>query len=65
RYPALVVARYKLRGAPESPEALLTEIGRRRGCLQSGGKVDLHRASEILVHEFRTGVLGRISLEAP
>ena len=30
-----------------------------------GGVVDLHKASEIFVHEFRGGVLGRISLERP
>ena len=65
RYPALVVARYKLGATPGTPEALLTEIGRRRGGLRPGGVVDLHNAAEILVHEFRAGVLGRISLELP
>ncbi|HEX4417790.1 MAG TPA: ribosome biogenesis GTPase YlqF [Kofleriaceae bacterium] len=65
RYPALVVARYKLAGVPASAEALLTEIGRRRGGLRAGGTVDLHKASEILVREFRQGTLGRISLELP
>jgi ribosome biogenesis GTPase A len=65
RYPALVVARYKLVGVPATAEALLAEIGRRRGGLRSGGTVDLHKASEILVREFRQGILGRISLEVP
>jgi ribosome biogenesis GTPase A len=65
RYAALAVARYKLAAIPASPEALLVEIGRRRGGLRSGGAVDLHKASEILVHEFRHGILGRISLEVP
>jgi ribosome biogenesis GTPase A len=65
RYPALVVARFKLGAAPPTAEALLAEIGRRRGCLRSGGSIDLHKASEILVHEFRSGALGRISLEVP
>lgn len=64
-YPALVVARYKLAAAPATAEALLVEIGRRRGGLRSGGTVDLHKASEILVREFRQGILGRISLEEP
>jgi ribosome biogenesis GTPase A len=64
-YAALIVARYKLAAVPATPEALLHEIGRRRGGLRSGGTVDLHKASEILVHEFRQGTLGRISLEAP
>ena len=65
RYAALAVARYKLAVAPASPEALLKEIGRRRGGLKPGGIVDLHKASEVFVHEFRSGVLGRISLELP
>jgi ribosome biogenesis GTPase A len=64
-YAALAVARYKLAAVPATPEALLHEIGRRRGGLRSGGTVDLHKASEILVREFRQGILGRISLEAP
>jgi ribosome biogenesis GTPase A len=65
RYADLVIARYKLAAAPATAEALLAEIGRRRGGLRSGGTVDLHKASEILVREFRQGILGRISLELP
>jgi ribosome biogenesis GTPase A len=65
RYAALLVTRYKLKQTPESPIALLTEIGKRRGGLRPGGVVDLHKAAEILVHEFRAGTLGRITLEAP
>jgi ribosome biogenesis GTPase A len=65
RYPALVVARYKLTEPPASAEALLAEIGRRRGGLGPGGTVDVHKAAEILVREFRQGTLGRISLELP
>jgi ribosome biogenesis GTPase A len=65
RYTPLLTKRYKLEEAPSSPSALLTEIGRRRGALRPGGLIDLHKAAEILVHEFRAGVLGRITLEAP
>ena len=65
RYADLVVARYKLADRPVSAEALLTEIGRRRGALRKGGTVDLHKAADVLVHEFRAGVIGHISLEAP
>ena len=65
RYPALLVARYKLKAPPTSGTALLEEIGRRRGCLRAGGVVDLYKAADILVHEFRVGTLGRISLELP
>jgi ribosome biogenesis GTPase A len=65
RYPELVLARYKLKELPQDAQALLHEIGRRRGGLRSGGVVDVHKAADILIHEFRTGSLGRISLEAP
>ncbi len=63
RYPQLVVARYKLPATPADATALLTEIARRRGGLKKGGEVDLHKAAELLVHEFRAGVIGGISLE--
>jgi len=64
-YPTQLVARYKLKALPTSAGALLEEIGRRRGCLRSGGTVDVYKAADILVHEFRSGTLGRISLEGP
>lgn len=65
RYAPLLVSRFKLDRAPASPTALLEEVGKRRGALRSGGVVDLHKASEILVREFRSGALGRVSLEEP
>jgi ribosome biogenesis GTPase A len=65
RHPDRLLSRFKLAEVPASPEALIAEIGRRRGCLRSGGGIDLHKAAEILVHAFRSGGLGRISLEAP
>ena len=65
RYPDLVMARYKLKELPAAADVLLAEIGRRRGCLRSGGTVDMHKAADILLHEFRDGILGRISLEEP
>jgi len=65
RYPALLMARYKLKALPETPMALLQEIGKRRGGLRAGGVVDLHKAADALIHDFRHGAIGRISLESP
>ncbi len=65
RYPALVAARYKLAEIPSTAQGLLDAIGRRRGCLRAEGLVDRHKAADLLVHEFRAGVIGRISLEEP
>lgn len=65
RYPELVQTRYKVNVKPTSAESLLTEIGRRRGGLRKGGVVDLDKAAEIFVREFRAGIMGPISLESP
>ncbi len=64
-YPQLLDARFKLGTVPEGAAALLEAIGTRRGFLRAGGVVDTHKAAEILVNEFRSGKLGRISLERP
>lgn len=65
RYPELVAKRYKLNELPDTPLDLVDTIGRKRGCLVSGGEVDLHRAAELLLREFRSAKVGRISLESP
>ncbi|MDC8785423.1 ribosome biogenesis GTPase YlqF [Roseateles koreensis] len=67
-YPALLIARYKL--DPDSipslnDEELLAAIGRKRGAMLSGGRVNLQKAAEVLIYEFRQNVLGRITLETP
>jgi ribosome biogenesis GTPase A len=65
RYPDRLVKRYKLAALPADAEGLLNEIGRRRGCLKPGGVIDRHKAADVVIHDFRQGALGRISLERP
>jgi ribosome biogenesis GTPase A len=65
RYREQVLTRYQLTDIPENPTALLEQIGRRLGCLVTGGEIDLHRAAEAFLRELRAGKLGRISLEEP
>ena len=58
--------RYKLTGElPEEPYELLTEVGRKRGMLVSGGEVNTERAATMLLDEYREGKLGAITLEFP
>ena len=64
-YDQLVVERYNLAQCPATGFQLLEEIGRRRGCLRAGGIIDIQRASEILIHEIRSGGLGALSFETP
>lgn len=46
-------------------EELLEAIGRKRGALLGKGRVNLQKAAEIVMHAFRDGSLGRITLETP
>ena len=65
-YAPALEARFKLTGVAQSTdEALLSAIGRKRGALQSGGKINLQKAAEIVIHDFRAAVMGRITLETP
>ncbi len=65
-YAGAVEARYKLQSvAEQTDEELLDAIGRKRGALQAGAKVNLQKASEIVIHDFRAAVMGRITLETP
>lgn len=64
-YPDRMVERYKLPQLPGSDIELLEEIGRLRGCRRAGGRIDLHKASEILLNELRSGMLGLLTLETP
>ncbi len=65
-YSARLKARYKLETLDGlSDEGLLTEIGRKRGALRTGAQVDLQKAAEISIHDFRSTAWGRVSLETP
>lgn len=68
RYPGLLASRYGI--APERLEALdgvgvVETVATKRGCRLKGGAPDLEKASQILLVDYRSGALGRISLETP
>lgn len=64
-YPEYLVKRYQLSELPEEPEAILYEIGKQRGCLQRGGRIDNDKVGKLFLREFRSGDFGRITLETP
>ncbi len=47
------------------PAVALMQIAENRACIKKGGEVDVDKAAAILMDEFRSGKLGRISLETP
>jgi len=65
-YPALLRARYQLDSVDSlEDEELLEAVGRKRGALQAGKGVNLQKAAEIVIYDFRAAVMGRITLETP
>ena len=66
--PADFITRFKLENEDieniDSYE-LLKMIGKKRGMLVSGGEIDTERAAIMLLDEFRSAKLGRITVEMP
>ena len=63
-YPNVLEERYGVRGSLEELK-ILEEIARSRNCLARGGELSYEKAAGILLDDFRSGKLGRISLEYP
>jgi ribosome biogenesis GTPase A len=66
-YPALLTARYGFATADMDAVAVLEAVAKKRGCILKGrgGELDLEKAAAILLVDYRSGALGRISLETP
>lgn len=64
-YPGELKKRYKLNAIDEDPQVNMDAIGRKRGAIIAGGKIDYNRVAVLLLDEFRGGKLGPISLERP
>ncbi len=62
-YPHVLSSRYKINDQDLSVELTLEEIAAKRGYINAGGIADIDKAAVILLQEFRTGKLGRVSLE--
>ncbi len=56
--------------AQEQPEnnniyEIMLEIGKKRGCLMSGGRIDEEKTARTILDEFKNGKLGKITIESP
>ena len=63
-YKGLLRERYEIDEEGGAAEQL-RDIAEKRGCLRKGGEADTQKAAAILLEEFRSGKLGRITLEMP
>ena len=65
-YPKMLMDRYGISDISElEGYEILEMIGRKRGCLISGGEIDEKRASDIVLDDFRSARIGYITLEVP
>lgn len=64
-YPKLMEERYNFSLDGKEGLELMEEIASKRGCIIRGGEVDYTRVSNIVLDEFRKGIIGKITLEKP
>ena len=63
-YPAVLKERYSVEEG-QKPLDILTAVAKARGCLKKGEELDYEKASRLLLEEFRSGKLGKVTLEFP
>ena len=65
-YPAVLQGRYGIENGDDMPGyMLMEEAGRKRGCLLARGEINYERIAKIVLDEYRSGKLGRFTLEMP
>ena len=65
RYPGLLRLRYDLEPHGMDGYGLVSAIAAKRGYLRKGGKPDYDKAARALLKDYRSGLIGRITLETP
>ena len=63
KYPECLEARYKIKTEDSEPYDVFEKIGRARGFMQSGGVINEDRTAACILDEFRSGVIGRMTLD--
>ena len=64
-YPERLASRYDSVASDRGAEHFFDELAKLRGSIGRGGKADLNKTAEILLNDFRSGKLGKFSLEKP
>jgi hypothetical protein len=65
RYPQLLSARYGFKTEGMDGVGVIEGVAARRGFRVRGGEFDFEKAAHVLLQDYRSGALGRISLETP
>lgn len=64
-YPELLKERYKLDEIAETPLENMENMALKRGCILPGKRIDYERIGKLVLDEFRSAKIGRITLEFP
>lgn len=65
-YPSELQTKYNINlEESDNVGAVLTKIAVSRGCLKAGGRLDLDKVNQLILRDFRTGRLGRFTLDEP
>ncbi len=62
-YPGVLAGRYGLQEG-DAPE-ILKQVAENRNCVKKGSELDYSKAAALIIDEFRSGRLGKITLEFP
>ena len=65
QFPRQLQQRYDLPSLPATGELLLEQLAHARGCLRKDGDIDWNKVSELLIHDYRAGRFGPMTLERP
>lgn len=63
--PQILKEKYDIEDVNQDTQILFELIGKRRGCLLPGGEIDSTRAEALVLTDFRSGKLGRVTLDMP
>ena len=63
-YPGVLHTRYEVE-EEQTPANIIEQIAVKRNCIQKGNELDYTKAANLLLDEFRSGKLGKITLEFP
>lgn len=64
-YQGVIESRYKIDDIPANDWDTVLEIGRKRGFVRSGGVIDERATCDLILREYRAGIIGSFSLEVP
>jgi ribosome biogenesis GTPase A len=65
QFPQRLRERYGMDTLPATGELFLKELAERRACVRKDGEIDWHKVAELLIHDYRAGRFGPMSLERP